>query len=323
MLGTSIRLTVESPDGEAVCDKILQRLSEIEQLMSVQIDNSEVNRINALAGISPVAVSESTWTVVTGALRIAEASDGAFDPTIGPLVDAWAIGSDHPRIPEPAEIAALRLLVDWKAVRTDSGARTVFLEKTGMKMDLGGIAKGYAADEAVRIATENGVRSGIMDLGGNLYVMGSKTDSRGKSVPWSLGIQRPDATRGEILGVLQARNCTLVTSGDYERFFEADGVRYHHIIDPRTGYPARSGLVQAGILSPESSMTCDGLSTAVFILGMEKGLALLDKFPGFSGLLVDKDHHVIPGKGFPVADFSMDEEATAPDAGYVLESSRD
>lgn len=279
--------------------------------MSLRKAGSELTRVNAAAGIEPVQVSADTWKVLDEALRLARLSEGSFDPTIGPLVAAWGIGTESPRVPAPEEIAALLKLVDYHRVRLDPDSRTVFLQDKGMALDLGGIAKGYAADEAARICRERGVQAAVLDLGGNIYTIGSKTLEDGSKRPWSIGLQKPGLERGTVLGILKSTDATLVTSGDYERFFEFEGKRYHHILDPHTGYPAQSGLVQTSIFSTRSSMTCDALSTALFVLGLDKGMELIETLPDYSALVVTDKQQMLASRSFPLADFDLQDPAYA------------
>lgn len=267
-------------------DEIFDRIAQIEQDFSAHIDTSYVSQINAAAGKHAVAVPDDVLFVINAAIEYARLTDGAFDPTVGPLVDLWGINTDTQRVPTQAEIDAALPLIDWHDVEvrplenasenaeasTSGAVSTVFLRREGMALDLGGIAKGYAADEVVRILQERGVKQAIVDLGGNIYVFGKKAD--GSS--WRVGIKNPNNPEGTPALVLTTENSTVVTSGVYERFFVADNIRYHHILDTRTGYPAQTGLLSTTIVC-ESSMTADALSTSVFLLGKERGLKLLEK----------------------------------------------
>jgi thiamine biosynthesis lipoprotein len=250
---------------------------------------SGVLAINRQAGIAPVKVRADLLEVLQTALRYAELSGGAFDPTIGPLVKLWGIGTDSRRIPADDEIAAALELVNWRDLIIDRGNGTAFLRREGMEIDLGGIAKGYAADEAARIAKEGRVRRGIIDLGGNIMALGWRNE-RG-SVPWRIGVQNPFSDRGESLGVLTVHNTSVVTSGVYERFFEAGGKRYHHILSTANGYPADNGLLSVTIVT-ERSTDADALSTAVFAMGYERGKAMLDSIPGAEAVFVFADRSV-------------------------------
>jgi thiamine biosynthesis lipoprotein len=300
VLGTvcSIRI-VEGPAreaAEAALNASFARLREIEDRMSVNKDGTELSRINAAAGRSAVPVTEDVLFVVGKALEYARLSEGAFDPSVGPLVKLWGIGTELARVPSKDEIDKARRLVDWRKVELDPVAKTVRLAERGMRLDLGAIAKGYAADEVELILKAAGVKAAIVDLGGNVYALGAKKGG----VPWRIGVQVPDpsASRGEYLGIVEGRDFTVVTSGIYERFFEEGGKRYHHILDLGTGYPADNGLVSVTIVAG-SSVDADGLSTSLFALGKERGMALAKGLPGVSVIMVDAAGKVYlsPGAG--------------------------
>ena len=297
-LGTVCSVTLYEHADERIYNDIFNRLREIENLMSVNIPSSDISRINAAAGIEPVHVHEDTIKVIERAIYFAEVSctdangmdaagmdaDGAFDPTVGPLVSLWGISGDNPRIPTQAEIDKVLPLINWRNVEINFNANTVFLKHYGMALDLGAIAKGYAADEAAAILRNTRVKRAIIDLGGNVILYGEKKD---KSL-WKVGIQNPLEERGILIGVIQVKEKTVVTSGVYERFFEQDGKRYHHIFSPSQGYPAGSGLLSVTIIA-DNSMEADALSTAVFVLGYERGRALLNSFPGTEAIFIFED----------------------------------
>jgi thiamine biosynthesis lipoprotein len=287
-LGTVCNISLFENGKKDIYAKIFSRLAEIEAVMSAnEIPGggiSELSRVNQNAGIRPVTVSGELITVLERALYFAKITDGAFNPAIGPLVKLWEIGTEDARVPEKSAILAVQPLLDYRDVEVDAASHTVYLKREGMSLDLGGIAKGYAADEVVRILTEAGIRRAVIDLGGNIYAHGSKTDRQ----KWRIGIQNPLAPRGEFLFIEEAADQTLVTSGVYERFFEENGIRYHHILDTKTGYPADSGLLSVTIISAKS-MDADALSTSLFVLGYEKGAAVLSHFPGVEAVFVLND----------------------------------
>jgi len=250
---------------------------------------SGVLAINRQAGIGPVKVRADLLEVLETALRYAELSGGAFDPTVGPLVKLWGIGSESQRVPAVNEIAAALELVNFRDLIIDRNAGTAFLRRQGMELDLGAIAKGYAADEAARIAREGRVKRGIIDLGGNIFALGWRNE-RG-SVPWRIGVQNPFDIRGESIGVLTVHDTSVVTSGVYERFFEAGGMRFHHILSTSDGYPADNGLLSVTIVTGRS-MEADALSTAVFAMGYERGRVLIDSIPNADAVFVFADRSV-------------------------------
>lgn len=252
-------------------DEIFERLTQIEKEFSATLPDSEISRINSMAGISSVQTNEEVLNVMDFALKTAWISDGAFTPAAGPLVDLWGINTDHQRIPSQAEINKALELVDFGCVGLSRDS--VFLRKAGMKVNLGGIVKGFAADEVCKILKKHNVKKAVVDLGGNIYVYGKKSDGS----KWTVGIKNPDSPSSAPLLRLCINENSVVTSGSYERFFEADGKKYHHIFNPATGFPADSGIVSATVISP-SSIAADALSTATFVLGVEKSFKLLDKF---------------------------------------------
>jgi thiamine biosynthesis lipoprotein len=252
---------------------------------------SGVVAINERAGIEPVKVRADLLEVLEKALHYAALSDGAFDPTVGPLVRLWGIGTDGQRIPDDEEIARALELVNWRDVAIDREAGTAFLRREGMALDLGAIAKGYAGDEAVRIAREAKVKRAIFDLGGNIVALGWREQKGKESRPWRIGIQNPVSGRGAYIGVVPVHDMSVVTSGVYERYFESGGKRYHHILSTTDGYPVENGLLSVTIVTANST-DADALSTAVFALGFERGRALIDSIPETEAIFVFDDRSV-------------------------------
>jgi thiamine biosynthesis lipoprotein len=287
VMGTVCTVTLYEQGKDRVYRDIFSRLREIENRMSVNLPDSEVSRINAAAAREPVQVHGDVFTVIDRSLRYAALSAGVFDPTVGPLVSLWGIGGEDPRIPPQEEIDATRALVNWRDVSLDRERGTVFLKRPGMALDLGAITKGYAADEAAAITGGAGIKQAIIDLGGNILVYGEKKDKS----PWRIGIQDPSGLRGSYIGFLRVRDKTVVTSGIYERYFELDGRRYHHILSTDTGYPAFNGLLSVSIVAGES-IDADALSTTIFAMGYEKGKALLESFEDTQGIFVFEDREI-------------------------------
>ena len=254
---------------------------------------SGVIAVNRQAGLEPVKVRKDIIEVMEKALYYAELSGGAFDPTVGPLVRLWGIGTDDARVPGEDEIEGALELVNWRNLLINREAGTVFLLREGMAVDLGAIAKGYAADEAVRIAEEAGVKRAVFDFGGNISVLGWRGEKGKEQLPWRIGIQNPlnESERGAYIGVLQVHDKSIVTSGVYERFFESDGKHYHHILSTTDGYPVDNGLLSVTIVT-ECSTDADALSTAVFALGFVRGKALIDSIPGTEAIFIFNDKTV-------------------------------
>ncbi len=303
MLGTVCRITIYDKPSDAAFKAAFERIKEIEEHMSIHLDESEISRVNRSAGKAAVAVSPDTFRVVQKALEIARLSGGAFDPTVGPLVEAWGIGGESPRRPSDEEIAHLLTLVGYDRVILDEEEQTIFLSDTGMVLDLGAIAKGYAADEAARVLTEHGVGSAIVNLGGNVLTVGLKVDGS----LWRIGIQDPEQERGGYALIAELDGTSLVTSGPYERFFTLEGETYHHILDTTTGYPVVNEIISASIIT-ESSFLADALSTTLYALGVEEGMALMESLEGVEAILLTADHRLLTTSGVP--------ELTITDARY-------
>jgi thiamine biosynthesis lipoprotein len=306
VLGTVCTVTLYDQGKPGVYRDIFNRLREIENLMSANLTDSEVERINRDAGVRAVEVHREVLFVLQRALYFAEKSGGAFDPTIGPLVKLWGIGSEDERIPAEEEIAAALPLVNWRDTIIDEDAGSVFLTRAGMRLDLGAIAKGYAADEAARIVEAAGIKRAIIDLGGNILAYGEKKGG----APWRVGIQNPIDGRGAYFGIVEVRNKTLVTSGVYERFFEQDGKRYHHILSTKDGYPIDNGLLSVTVISG-SSIDADALSTSLFALGYEQGKTLVESLDGTEALFVFGDLTIRGSSG-------AFENFTLTDTGFTI-----
>jgi thiamine biosynthesis lipoprotein len=297
VLGTVCTVRLYKETGTGIYREIFSKFREIEALMSANSASSDISAVNNSAGIAPVSVHPEVLDVVESALRYAELSGGAFDPSIGPLVKLWNIGGDDARLPSADEIRETLPLVGWRDVIVNREADTVFLRRPGMRLDLGGIAKGYAADEAVRIIKEYRVKSAVIDLGGNVFAYGEKPGKRpgdflpGQKLPWRVGIQNPLGDRGQYFAVMELRNKSAVTSGVYERFLEVDGRKYHHILSTQNGYPVESSLLSVTVIA-DRSIDADALSTSAFALGWERGSALIESLEGIGAVFVFDDMSV-------------------------------
>ncbi|MFP4562002.1 MAG: FAD:protein FMN transferase [Spirochaetia bacterium] len=288
LLGTTCNITIFGRNPDTAFEEVFGRIEEIESRMSVNISDSEVSRINRTAGKRPIEVSEDTLYVIQRGLKVSRLSGGAFDITVGPLVNLWGIGTEDARVPGDDEIESLLPLVDYRKVHVNEAERTVFLEEPGMRIDLGGVAKGYAADEAVRILKRLGVSRGIIDFGGNIELFGEKPGRE----PWRIGIQKPDADRGSYVGIAEVGEVAVVSSGSYERYFIEGGTRYHHILKPSTGYPVRNSLESVSVVYPGST-EADALSTAAFSLGLEEGMALIESLENAEGIFLTRNEEII------------------------------
>jgi len=288
LLGTTCTITVYGGGTDQAFDAAFRRIAEIEDGMTVTRDASEVIAVNRAAGVKPVRVSPDTFAVIARGLEFSRLGDGAFDITVGPLVRLWGIGTSAARVPAPREIRDAVARIGWRDVVLSPKESTVFLKRPGMALDLGAIAKGYAADEAARILREHGIANALINLGGNVLTVGAKPDG----TPWRIGAQNPEQPRGTHIGIVETGPMAIVTSGSYERYFEVDGKRYHHILDTRTGFPVSNGLSAVMIVTADS-MTADGYSTLVFALGLQKGRALVESSGGAIEALLITDRREI------------------------------
>jgi thiamine biosynthesis lipoprotein len=256
--------------------------------MSPWLDSSDVTRINRSAGKERVKVSPETFEVIQKAQEISELSEGGFDITIGPLTELWREARKKTIPPSIEDVKEKLGLVNFKNIETDQEGK-VFLKKKGMAIDLGGIAKGYAVDRAFELLKSLGYRNLIVNAGGDLRVGGLKNNQ-----PWSIGIQNPRESQ-KILARIPVSDMAVTTSGDYEKFFIYEGKRYHHIFNPRDGFPAEG--CQSVTIVTKDCITADGLATAVFVLGAEKGYSLCQKLDGVDCLIVDKEGKIIFSPG--------------------------
>ncbi|MDO4793237.1 MAG: FAD:protein FMN transferase [Filifactor alocis] len=268
-------------------------LKGIEADMSNTVETSEISLVNASAGKEAVIVSESTFHVIRTALEYSRESDGSFDVSIAPLVDVWNINSEHPSVPSDDEIHKALSKISWNDVELDESSSSVFLKREGMKLDLGGIAKGYAADAVANYFTEEGVTRALINLGGNVFVHGAKEDSS----PWNIGIQDPTTSQERAIATVKVKEGTaVVTSGIYQRYFEQEGKLYHHILSPKDGRPVDNELVSVTIIT-KSSMEADALSTTMFTLGLEKGLDYINASKKSEAIFIKKDGSVYLSEG--------------------------
>jgi thiamine biosynthesis lipoprotein len=268
-----------------------ERIAHLERLLNYFSETSELSLINRASGNYPVKVSIETLEIIERAIEIAEYTRGAFDPTIGPLMKTWGLygNNDEFSVPKKEQLQNSLQLVDYKKIKVNKADSEVYLEHEGMEIDLGGIAKGFAADKAVDAVKAQGVKSALVAIAGDIKGFGLKPGGR----PWKVGIQDPRkeehetvSSEGDVLASLDLEGKSISTSGDYQRYFIRDGIRYHHIIDPHTGYPATE-IVSVSVIAPDGYIA-DGLSTGIFILGREKGIRLLQTL-GFSGIIIDRN----------------------------------
>ncbi len=283
-MGTVCSITLYEKMDDFNFDEAFKIIEDIENRMSPVITDSELDRINSNAGIRPVKVSNDTYLVIKEGIRYAELIDSKFDITIGPLVNLWGIGTEYQNLPESGAIESVTPLIGSEYIKLNDKDRSVFLEKKGMAIDLGGIAKGYAADAVRKFLLEKGFTKGIINLGGNVLTFGSKAPE----TPWRIGVQDPVDSRGHYIATLDTGETAVVTSGIYERYFEKDGKRYHHILDPDSGYPVENDLLSITIVTARG-ITADAYSTVAFSAGLEKGMKLLESIVDMEGIFITKD----------------------------------
>lgn len=293
-MGSTCKLTAWTADEAAAkhaFDEVFAEFARLEHLMSTWIPDSDVSRINRAAGVRPVSVSAEVRDVLKTARQMSEWTGGAFDVTFGALSGFWKFDHDQDNVlPDMREVRRRLPLIDYRAIQVDDAAATVFLARKGMSIHLGGIGKGYAIDRAAGILRRRGLRDFMIQSGGDIYVAGLK-DNR----PWRLAIQDPRGPANRTFTELDLSDGTFSTSGDYERYFLKNGRRYHHILDPATGEPAR-GARSVTIVS-NFAVLADGLSTGAFILGPDAGMALIERLPDVEGVIVSDKNEVLISSG--------------------------
>jgi thiamine biosynthesis lipoprotein len=293
-MGSELRLTAWTADEAAAVaafDEVFAEFDRLEALLSIWRDGSDVQRLNAAAGIHPVAVSPETLEVLAMARQIGDWTEGKFDVTFAALSDLWKFDHDQDNsIPTPDAIRPRLPFIDYRRVEFNVNAHTAFITHKGMRVHLGGIGKGFAVDRAVAALRRRGLRDFMVQAGGDMYVAGRRGDRM-----WRLGIQDPRGPADSLFASLELSDATFSTSGDYERFFIKDGRRFHHILDPDLGEPA-SGCRSVTIVS-DRALVADGLSTGVFVLGPAKGMALIERLPQVEGVIVTAENQVLMSSG--------------------------
>lgn len=287
LMGTVVTVTLYDSNDEGILDKVFTKVKELESTLSINENGTLVDKINESAGIEPVKVDYDTYTVIKKGLEYAKLSNGLFDISVGPIVKLWNIGLPEAKVPTQEEIDSRIPLVGYSDVELNDEENSVFLKRQGMMIDLGGVAKGYTADVISDILTEEGVKSAIIDLGGNIFAHGLKVDGS----TWRIGIQNPFSDRGDIIGTITVKNKSIVTSGIYERYIEKDGIKYHHILSPKTGYPYENEIAGITIISDKSS-DGDALSTSVFAMGVKEGMKFINTQEGIDAIFVTKDNKI-------------------------------
>jgi FAD:protein FMN transferase len=290
IMGTSVRVELWDEDrtaGKAAIDAVMEEMRRIDRGMSPFIATSELSRINQEAASHPVAISQEMFDLIARALEFSKITGGAFDITFSSVGYLY----DYRRHIKPTEAEIQRALpgINYRHIILDGEHRTIRFEQPGVRIDLGGIAKGHAVDTSIDLLKRRGITHALVTAGGDSRIIG---DRRGR--PWMIGIRDPRRKDG-MVAMLPLSNTAVSTSGDYERYFEADGVRYHHIINPKTGHSA-SEVRSATIIAPNATTT-DGLSKTAFVLGPEKAIALIESLKDVDAVIIDKNGRMFTSRG--------------------------
>ena len=293
-MGSTLQLSAWTTDeaaAQAAFSEVFAEFDRLESLLSVWRPGSDVIRLNDAAGEAPVPISADTRAVLLAARQASEFTQGKFDITFGALADVWKFDHDQDnRVPSADEIRARLPLVDYQQVVVDEPPGTAFIRRRGMRVHLGGIGKGYAIDRAVALLRQRGFANFMIQAGGDLYVAGLNNGQ-----PWTLGIRDPRGPAARVFATIEMGDGTFSTSGDYERFFLRNGRRYHHLLDPNVGEPAR--LTRSVTILSNSALLADALSTGVFVLGPEQGMALVERLPGVEAVMVTANNAVLVSIG--------------------------
>ena len=302
-MDTLISVTYSAQDGDVTTADMAGVFEQIEKKLSRTIDNSSIARLNQEAGLDPVVFDKESLSLVEQALSYQHLTSSAFQPTILPLVELWNIADQEAPLPSAGAVQFELNIINNTTVVIDHDQSTVYLPLTGSGLDLGGIVKGYAADQLMSYLQEAGIQHILINAGGGIQASGGKTEED----PWRIGLQDPINPQNGYFATYELNNGAVVTSGNYQRYKVVDGIRYHHIIDPSTGYPAESGIAAATIFS-KNSVDADALSTAVFVLGIDKGFELINSLKDIECLIVTEDKQVLITAGLENRITIIDEE---------------
>lgn len=295
-MDTYMEITAYGDNAKEAVAKASARINELDGMLSTGNSDSEVSKLNSEKELK---LSEDVGNIMERSLEISESTGGVFNPAIYPIMQLWGFDTKNYKVPNKKELESTLKNINESKIKYDSKTRVAKLDKK-MKIDFGGIAKGYTSSEVMKVFKDNGIKSGLVSLGGNVQALGAKPDGS----KWKVAVQNPDSDESYI-GVLEIAGKAVITSGGYERYFEKDGKTYHHIIDPATGYPADSGLKSVTIISSDGTLA-DGLSTSLFIMGIDKAKkywrANSDKF---DAILLTNDNRQYVTEGI-YSDYSTD-----------------
>ncbi len=292
VMSTVMTVTLYGENAQAGISAAFAKAQELEQILSAQNENSELYQLNRTAYQQAVSVSQTLFTVVQQSLQYCRKTNGALDCTIGAINALWGFGTNSARVPAQEEIAPLLTERGYEQVELNEEMRTIRFLNPNISLDFGSTAKGYAADVIKTMLEEDyQITCGLINLGGNIFTIGRKYDGK----PWEIGIANPQAPSQAITSV-GLINATAVTSGNYERYFDRDGVRYHHILNPQTGYPVENGLASVTIFS-HNSMQADALSTACYVMGVQQAMAYIEAQPEVEAIFIAQDGMITQTSG--------------------------
>ncbi len=292
-MGTLVEITVREADSEKTKTAIrraFDEMSRLEKLMSTHLADSEISRLNAQAGDkTTLTVSPEVLAVIRRGIHLGKQSNGALDISIGPVSGLWRFDDDNPAIPNAQHLAEAVRLVNYREIEIDQS--NVRLKLTGMSLHLGAIAKGYVVDQAMTVLKKNGIRHALINAGGDLKALGERKEGQ----PWNIGLQHPRHPE-KMIASFTLSNKAVATSGDYQKYFIKDNARYHHILDPANGMPAR-GMISCTVVA-ENVMDADALATAVFVLGPVKGMELVESLDAVEAMMVTEAGETLFSKNF-------------------------
>lgn len=292
VMSTVATITLYGEQAQEGVDAAFQKAKDFDKILSSQNEKSELYQVNQSAYDHEVEVSDTLFTVAQRSLQYCKETDGALDCTIGKINDLWAFGTSNARLPSKEEITPLLVDKGYEQVELNEEKHTIRFLNPNIQLDFGATAKGFTADAIKNMLVEEyGITCGIINLGGNIITIGTKYDGQ----PWGIGITDPDDTTSAV-SIEYMTNATAVTSGNYERYFIEDGVRYHHILDSKTGYSANNGLISTTIIT-ENSMLADALSTATYVMGLEKAYDYIESLDGVEAIFITDDRTVVKTSG--------------------------